>query len=171
MRGMILGDYGPPAKNWPAEKLGDRHANPLWEKIFPYTAEELYHLVVDIEKYPNFLPWCLGAHIHAKTSHFLRADLIDPFPQNICVCCDPDTPYTHWGYSNLWFIPVFEKSLGFFSPCEWGCQVDFFYRFWIAKHAIKNLVRCCHWERCTADDGGFSKTSGALVPFPWGRRP
>ena len=26
--------------------------------LVPYTAEEMYALVSDIERYPEFLPWC-----------------------------------------------------------------------------------------------------------------
>jgi coenzyme Q-binding protein COQ10 len=36
--------------------------------LLPYTAEQLFALVLDIEAYPQFLPWCLGAQIvhHAR---------------------------------------------------------------------------------------------------------
>lgn len=32
-------------------------------KILPYCAKQLYDLVMDIEKYPEFLPWCKQAKI------------------------------------------------------------------------------------------------------------
>lgn len=32
-------------------------------RILPYTPEQLFGLVVDIEKYPEFIPWCRGARI------------------------------------------------------------------------------------------------------------
>ena len=35
-------------------------------RILPYSAEQLFDLVMDIEKYPEFLPWCLGARINAR---------------------------------------------------------------------------------------------------------
>ena len=31
--------------------------------LLPYTAEEMFRLVTDIEAYPEFLPWCSGAAI------------------------------------------------------------------------------------------------------------
>lgn len=32
-------------------------------KILPYNPAQLFAMVVDIEKYPQFLPWCRGARI------------------------------------------------------------------------------------------------------------
>jgi coenzyme Q-binding protein COQ10 len=45
-------------------------------RIVPYTSEQLYALVMDIEKYPEFLPWCLGARINAQSKTHLSADVI-----------------------------------------------------------------------------------------------
>lgn len=45
-------------------------------RILPYTAEQLFDLVIDIEKYPEFLPWCQGARINVRKGHYLEADVI-----------------------------------------------------------------------------------------------
>jgi coenzyme Q-binding protein COQ10 len=47
------------------------------EKVFsPYSKEQLFALVMDIEKYPEFLPWCSNAKIIKKESDdLLYADL------------------------------------------------------------------------------------------------
>lgn len=45
-------------------------------RILPYTAEQLFDLVIDIEKYPEFLPWCMGARINQRQEHKLEADVI-----------------------------------------------------------------------------------------------
>lgn len=31
--------------------------------LLPYAAEQVYGLVADVERYPEFLPWCTGARI------------------------------------------------------------------------------------------------------------
>ncbi|OFW80083.1 MAG: hypothetical protein A2887_01330 [Alphaproteobacteria bacterium RIFCSPLOWO2_01_FULL_40_26] len=49
-------------------------------KILPYPAKKIYDLVMDIEKYPEFLPWCKQAKIVEKISEEnLRADLLINF--------------------------------------------------------------------------------------------
>jgi len=33
--------------------------------LVPYTAGQMYGLVIDVERYPEFLPWCSGARVLA----------------------------------------------------------------------------------------------------------
>jgi coenzyme Q-binding protein COQ10 len=47
----------------------------LHTHYLPYTPEQLYDLVADIEKYPEFLPWCLGARVLSKSETEIVADL------------------------------------------------------------------------------------------------
>lgn len=46
------------------------------KKILPYSCEQVFDLVMDIEKYPDFLPWCVGSRITEKNDEFVKADLI-----------------------------------------------------------------------------------------------
>ncbi len=49
-------------------------------KILPYTSKQIFDLVMDIETYPQFLPWCLAAKITNKNSeNNLDADLVINF--------------------------------------------------------------------------------------------
>lgn len=45
------------------------------ELLVPYTAEAMYNLVNDIQKYPEFLPWCKTAVIIAQNEHEITAKL------------------------------------------------------------------------------------------------
>jgi len=49
------------------------------KRVLPYTSDQLYQLVVDIERYPEFLPWCLGARIKTHQENLIVADLIIGF--------------------------------------------------------------------------------------------
>lgn len=46
------------------------------KRILPYSAEQLFDLVMDIEKYPQFLPWCIGARINSRSKNEVNADVI-----------------------------------------------------------------------------------------------
>lgn len=46
------------------------------KRILPYTAEQLFDLVMDIESYPEFLPWCSYAAINEKKRNSLTADVV-----------------------------------------------------------------------------------------------
>jgi coenzyme Q-binding protein COQ10 len=41
-----------------------------------FRPEQLFDLVADIERYPEFLPWCLGARILTREGNAVTADLI-----------------------------------------------------------------------------------------------
>jgi len=46
------------------------------KKILPYTSKQMLELVLDVEKYPEFLPWCFAAKITKRINeNHLNADL------------------------------------------------------------------------------------------------
>ena len=48
-------------------------------RILSHTPKNLFKLVSDVKKYPEFLPWCLGARVNNCTETELNADLIIGF--------------------------------------------------------------------------------------------
>ncbi|MDD4617301.1 MAG: type II toxin-antitoxin system RatA family toxin [Alphaproteobacteria bacterium] len=45
-------------------------------RILTYTATQMYRLVADIERYPDFLPWCKEARILVRAKDKVVADLV-----------------------------------------------------------------------------------------------
>ena len=45
----------------------------------PYSPAQLYAMVLDIEKYPEFLPWCRAARILERTPEYFIGELIVHF--------------------------------------------------------------------------------------------
>jgi len=43
--------------------------------LLPYTAGQMFGLVTDVERYPEFLPWCSGARILAAEGEFVTVNL------------------------------------------------------------------------------------------------
>ena len=39
------------------------------KKIMPFSADQMFDLVVDIEAYPSFIPWCRDIRIISQSSH------------------------------------------------------------------------------------------------------
>ena len=48
-------------------------------RVIPHRPEELYALVADVRRYPEFLPWCMAARIREESDAVLTADLIIGF--------------------------------------------------------------------------------------------
>jgi len=45
------------------------------KRILPFRPEQLYDLVIDVERYPEFLPWCVAARILTQTEGEMTAEL------------------------------------------------------------------------------------------------
>jgi coenzyme Q-binding protein COQ10 len=42
----------------------------------PYTQKQLFDLVAEVDRYPEFLPWCIGSRILRRENNVLHADLV-----------------------------------------------------------------------------------------------
>jgi coenzyme Q-binding protein COQ10 len=45
-------------------------------RVMPYSQKQIFDLVGDVERYPEFLPWCLGSRILKRNNNEIFADLI-----------------------------------------------------------------------------------------------
>ena len=48
-------------------------------RLLPYSPEQMFNLVADVARYPEFLPWCMGARIREQQADMLLADLMIGF--------------------------------------------------------------------------------------------
>ena len=90
------------------------------KRVLPYSREQLFELVLDVEKYPEFLPWCLGCRVRKSTETHVVADTIIGFkvfresftsrithdrPNRIDVSYE-NGPFkylnNHWIFNDLW---------------------------------------------------------------------
>ncbi len=43
--------------------------------LVPYSASQMYELVLDVASYPDFLPWCSGSTVHSSDDKTIEATL------------------------------------------------------------------------------------------------
>src|SRR3546814_3244530 len=48
-------------------------------RFLPCTQEQLFALVAEVERYPEFLPWCIAARIRSRQDNVVVADLVIGF--------------------------------------------------------------------------------------------
>lgn len=46
------------------------------KRVLPFTGKQLFDLVADVDKYPEFLPWCVGARVRSLEGNVILADLV-----------------------------------------------------------------------------------------------
>jgi coenzyme Q-binding protein COQ10 len=49
------------------------------KRVLPFTPEQLFDVVADIEKYPEFLPWCIATRIRRREGKVVHADMVIGF--------------------------------------------------------------------------------------------
>ena len=111
-------------------------------KSLPFSAEQMYDLVVDVSRYSEFLPWVAAARIRSNTDEELLADLVVGFkalketfssrvlktPKTKVVVEYLDGPMRH--LHNQW---LFEET-------EDGCIVDFTVDFAFSNRIFEALA-------------------------------
>lgn len=53
-----------------------RHAE---SRILPYSPQQMFDLVADVQRYPEFLPWVVGARVYNRTEQGFAADMVVGF--------------------------------------------------------------------------------------------
>ncbi|MBU0824805.1 MAG: type II toxin-antitoxin system RatA family toxin [Alphaproteobacteria bacterium] len=112
-------------------------------RVLPYSDEQMFALVTDIERYPEFLPWVIALRIRSDSEHEAVADMIVGFkglresfscrvhkdrPRAVTVSYI-DGPMRH--LSNEWQ----------FAPVEGGgCRVDFMVDFAFRSRMFEALA-------------------------------
>ncbi len=100
-------------------------------QVLPYSPEQLFDLVADVARYPEFLPWCVGARIRSRTPELILADLtigFGPFRERFTSRVGLERPArVKVAYENGPFRYLNNQWV--FAAVPGGTEVDFFVDF------------------------------------------
>ena len=112
-------------------------------RVIRHSPQDLYDLVADVRRYPQFLPWCMAARIRHEGENQLAADLIIGFqmfrerftsyvdlrPENLEIDVKyADGPFKY--LSNRWR----------FLPHPDGCEIDFYVDFEFNSRLLQSVI-------------------------------
>lgn len=118
-------------------------------RVLPYTARQMYDLVADVERYPEFLPWNSAARIRSRRageggSEVIEADLVisfkvfrERFGSRVTLWPDMmqiDTEYLDGPFRYLrsgWSFEDLEAG---------GCRVRFFVDFEFRNAILQKVI-------------------------------
>jgi coenzyme Q-binding protein COQ10 len=101
------------------------------KRLLPFTHEKLYNLVSDVEKYPDFLPWCIALRVRSREVNMINADMIIGFKVfrekfSTRVTLNPprriDVEYLDGPFKYL-------NNHWIFKPIDGACEIDFYVDF------------------------------------------
>lgn len=116
-------------------------------RTLPYSAQQMYDLVADVDSYPKFLPWCSAARIKSVTpqgnTEVMEADLIisfkvfrERFTSRVVLMPDDkkiDSEYLDGPFRYM-------KSNWSFRDIDGGCEVSFFVDFAFRNMILQRLI-------------------------------
>ena len=133
-------------------------------RALPYTPEQMYALVADVERYPDFLPWCRAARITRRENDVLYADLVigfKMFRERFTSKVTLNPPHSvHVDYikgpmrhlNNHWR----------FEPHEAGCVIDFHVEFEFRSRLLQGAIGLLFNEAVRRMVGAFERRAKKL---------
>ncbi len=135
------------------------------QRAMPYTCEQMFDLVAGVDKYPEFLPWCLASRITKREGNVFYADLVigykmvrERFGSRVTTL-RPD--HIHVEYlsgpmkhlSNHWrFIPQPDGT----------CLIDFYVDFEFRNPVLQKLIAVFFGEAVKRMVGAFEARAQRL---------
>ena len=112
------------------------------KRFLPHTPDQMYDLVMDIEDYPNFLPWCVALRVTGRDENVVRADMMvgfkmlrEKFTSKVTVTPKEriDVEYLDGPFRYL-------ENRWLFHEKEGGCEVDFFIDFEFRSRLLRRVM-------------------------------
>ncbi|MEQ8604111.1 MAG: type II toxin-antitoxin system RatA family toxin [Marivibrio sp.] len=113
------------------------------KKRLPYSAEQMFDLVADVGRYPEFLPWCRGARVRRREGELIVADLVIGFKGiterfTSRVELDRDNHIIDVSYEDGPF--KYLENHWKFIPDDEGCVVDFYVDFEFRSRFLQHMI-------------------------------
>ncbi|MFC4165905.1 type II toxin-antitoxin system RatA family toxin [Teichococcus aestuarii] len=112
------------------------------KRILRYTPEQMFNLVADVRRYPEFLPWCVGARIVSQTETELLADLTIGFKmfretfRSRVVLERPHAVRVRYENGPFRYL----NNNWTFTAVEAGTEVDFFVDFEFKSRLLQAVI-------------------------------
>ena len=114
------------------------------KRILPHKPAQLFDLVADVGRYPEFLPWCLAARIRRRDGNVIVADLVIGFKMlrerfTSQVKLDPaasriDVTYVDGPFKDL-------NNHWVFLEDHKGCMIDFYVDFEFRSRFLQRMMQ------------------------------
>jgi coenzyme Q-binding protein COQ10 len=133
-------------------------------RIVPYRAEQIFDLVADVGKYPQFLPWCAASRVKSRTPAEEVADLtiaFGPFRETFTSRVALDRPHVvRVSYEQGPFRYL--NNQWKFTPDPRGCRVDFFVDFEFRNRLLQSAIGVVFNQAVRRMVDAFLKRAGEL---------
>ena len=176
MPGTISENYAKPARHgWPpfdGTPLVNGMPTHAEKRALPYSPEQLYDLVADIERYPKFLPWCRAARITKRDGDTLYADMVigfKMFRERFSTKVTLDRPRridVHYLTGPMHHL---DNHWKFVEQADGTCVIDFYVDFEFRSPLMRRLIGLLFNEAVRRMVGAFETRAHAIYGRNRGR--
>ncbi len=114
------------------------------QKLLPYTPQQLFDLVADVDRYNEFLPWCVASRVNSRKDNVIHADLVigfkmfrEKFTSEVTLNSPDriDVKYAHGPFKYL-------NNHWLFNPEQGGAHttIDFYVDFEFRSRILQGLI-------------------------------
>jgi len=139
------------------------------QRVLAYTPDQLYELVADVERYPEFLPWCKAARIRKRDPAWLVADLVigfkmvrERFTSHVALDDNHrriDVVYAEGPFKHM-------ENHWRFEDHEGGCLIDFYVDFEFRSRLLQMLIEALFHEAVRRMVSAFEARAKDLYGTP-----
>lgn len=139
------------------------------QRYLPWSHEQLFRLVAEVDKYPLFLPWCKAARITKREGNVFYADLVVAFRMFRERFTSKVTLLPPYGIDVAYIEGPFRylNNHWRFEPApDGGCIVDFYVDFEFRSKVLQNLIGMLFNEAVSRMIAAFESRARALYGEP-----
>lgn len=143
-------------------------------RVLPYSAEQLFDLVVAVERYPEFLPWCRAARVLERHDNWFRAEMIIGFrmiTERFGSRVDHDRPHEILVTPTSGPFRRMTNSWRFTDLEEGACAIDFHVDFEFRSRLLNRLMGALFHEAVKRMVSAFESRARALYGEAGGAAP
>ena len=136
------------------------------KRPLPYTPGQLFDLVAGVEKYPEFMPWCIATRIRKREENLIVADMVIGFKMfrerfTSRVCLDRPAMRIDVEYADGPF--KFLANHWLFEPDgHGGTVIDFYVDFEFRSRILEKAIGVVFNEAVGRMVGAFEKRAKQL---------
>jgi len=141
------------------------------DRFLPYTPDQMFDLVGDIGRYPEFLPWVQAIRIKSNDGNIIVADMVVGFKMirerfTSRVTLDrPAALHVDYVSGPLKYL----RNDWRFSPAAGGCMVHFSVEFEFQSRLFERIAGVFFGEAFRRMVASFEKRAGELYGSPLAR--
>lgn len=130
-----------------------------------YTAAQLFDLVADVERYPQFMPWVIDAHIQHRKDHTILVEMTiaaGPLRKRFSTVAVLDRPHRIDIGSRDPMFDHFEQRWTFEPADSRGTNVEYHVDFEFRSQLLQLLMGAAFADRAVATMSAFEHRAHRL---------